>query len=276
MKAAFNILPDKTENERFHLLIEVGDYGISFSWFTKDPLDVKGLAVYNFTGSTTAAEKAIELENILASNAVFNVINESVHICYDFKESILVPAVFYKPANEKALMELMHDTDNNSIIKSESIAEKFNTYAVENKIESMLLLNRFPGAKTNHSTTLQLQNSFPAGDQLFCIIFHNSIKVILSTDGALQIVQHFSYAGHTDVAYHLLNCCEQYNLKSTAVTLHLSGLVDTSSMLYNELYKYFLNIEFDKIRDGINLQERIKFYPLHYFSHLTTLISCVS
>jgi len=275
LKAAFNILPVKNENERLYLLIEAGDYGISFTWYSKDPLDVKGLTVYNFTWSTTAAEKAIELESILASNAVFNEKNESVHICYDFKESILVPAAFYKPGTEKALLELMHDTDNNSIIKSESIADKFNTYAVENKIET-LLLNRFPDAETHHSTTLQLQNDFPAGDQLFCIIFHNTIKVILSNDGALQIVQHFSYAGHTDAAYHLLNCCEQYKLKSTAVTLHLSGLVDTSSMLYNELYKYFLNIEFDKIRDGINLQERIKFYPLHYFSHLTTLISCVS
>ena len=275
MKAAFNILPDKKENERFHLLIEAGDYGISFSWYTKDPLDIKGLSVFNFTGVPTAAEKANELENILGSNEIFNEINESVHICYDFKESILVPAAFYKPGTETDLLQLIHDTDNNSIIKSESIADKFNTYAVENKIES-LLLNRFPDAKTHHSTTLQLQNGFPAGDQLFCIIFHNTIKVILSRDGALQIVQHFSYAGHTDVAYHLLNCCEQYNLKSTAVTLHLSGLVDTSSMLYNELYKYFLNIEFDKIPDGITLQERIKFYPLHYFSHLTTLISCVS
>ena len=275
MKAAFNILPVKNENERLYLLIEAGDYGISFTWYSKDPLDVKGLTVYNFTWSTTAAEKAIELESILGSDAVFNEINESVHICYDFKESILVPAVFYKPGTEKALLELMHDTDNNSIIKSELIADKFNTYAVENKIET-LLLNRFPDAKTHHSTTLQLQNGFPAGDQLFCIIFHNTIKVILSRDGALQIVQHFSYAGHTDAAYHLLNCCEQYKLKSTAVTLHLSGLVDTSSMLYNELYKYFLNIEFDRIQDGINLQERIKFYPLHYFSHLTTLISCVS
>ena len=275
MKAAFNILPVKNENERLYLLIEAGDYGISFTWYSKDPLDVKGLTVYNFTWSTTAAEKAIELESILASNAVFNEKNESVHICYDFKESILVPAAFYKPGTEKALLELMHDTDNNSIIKSELIADKFNTYAVENKIET-LLLNRFPDAKTHHSTTLQLQNGFPAGDQLFCIIFHNTIKVILSRDGALQIVQHFSYAGHTDAAYHLLNCCEQYKLKSTAVTLHLSGLVDTSSMLYNELYKYFLNIEFDRIQDGINLQERIKFYPLHYFSHLTTLISCVS
>ncbi len=275
MKAAFNILPDISENERLHLLLEAGDYGISFTWFTKDPLDVKGLAVYNFTAATSAAEKAIELENILASNAVFKAQNESVHICYDFKESILIPAVFYKPGTEKALLELMHDTDNDSNIKCESIADKYNIYAVDNKLES-LLLNRFPGAKTNHSTTLQLQNGFPAGDQLFCIIFHNSIKVILTRDGALQIVQHFSYAGHTDAAYHLLNSCEQYNLKSTAVTLHLSGLVDTSSMLYNELYKYFLNIEFDNIRDGINLQERIKFYPLHYFSHLTTLISCVS
>ena len=76
MKAAFNILPVINENERLHLLLEAGDYGISFTWYSKDPMDVKGLAVYNFTAATTAAEKAIELENILASNAVFNVLNE--------------------------------------------------------------------------------------------------------------------------------------------------------------------------------------------------------
>jgi hypothetical protein len=131
-------------------------------------------------------------------------------------------------------------------------------------------------ATVHHATSLQLEKFHADDEFLHCIFFHNSIKVFMFKGAALQIVQQFSYNLPVDAAYHLLNCCEQYNFKPTEARLILSGMIDEKSKLYTELYRYFLNIEFEKPDNRIGLHDRIKFYPPHFFSHLTGLALCVS
>ncbi len=277
MKAAFNILPAKNANEPLHLLIEVGNYGISFVWFMKGPKDVKGLAVYNFIHTDSAAEIVSEINNVLASNPVFGESNASVTICYDFKESLLVPAAYNKQHTNAAMLELVYDADNLSEVRTDEIRNMdiHNAYAVDKRIRD-ILADKFPAAKSYHSTSLQLEKMQGSAQYLYCIIFHNSIKIFLFNEGALQLVQQFSYTKPVDVAYHLMNCCTQYNIKAANVQLQLSGMIDAHSNLYNELYKYFLNITFEEQKNNIIAHERIKFYPAHFFSHLMTMVSCVS
>ena len=277
MKAAFNILPVKTGNEPLHLLVEAGCYGISFIWFTKDPADIKGLAVYNFVQSVSPPEIAEEINNVLRSHPVFSELNASVTLCYDFKESLLVPGEYYDRQTDKALLEVLYDSDSSSEIKTDAIGDIniFNAYAVDKRITAVLT-GKFPGASIFHSTSLYLEKLKSSGQELHCIIFHNSVKVFLFKDKALQLVQQFAYNKPVDVTYHLLNCCGQYDIRATDVTLQLTGMIDVHSSLYNELYKYFLNINFQQPDPAVIIHERIKFYPEHFFSHLTALVSCVS
>ena len=277
MKAAFNILPVKNENEPLHLLVEAGCYGISFIWFTKSPGDIKGLAVYNFVNSVSPSEIAEEINNVLRSHPVFSEPNASVTICYDFKESLLVPGEYHKQQTDKAMLGLVYDSDNNSDIKTDTVRDIniFNAYAVDKKIAAVLS-GKFPAAAIYHSTSLHLEKIRPSGHQLYCIIFHNSLKVFLFKEGALQLVQQFTCSKPVDVTYHLLNCCGQYDMNATDVSLQLSGMIDAHSILYNELYKYFLNISFQQQDAAIIVHDKIKFYPEHFFSHLTALVSCVS
>ena len=276
MKAAFNIIPAKIEHEHLHLLIEAGYHGISFSWFTKSPFELKGLAVYHFNNITSAADAATAMESVLWNNPVFDDKNESVSICYDFNESLLVPSAFGQSGAEEAMLKLVYEHDPSGVMVKEEISKLNIThvYAVHKKIEK-LLFGKFPGARSFHSTSLQLDKFNPGGDQIYCIFFHNSIKLILYKAGAMQAVQHFHYLKPVDVAYHMLNCCTQFDMKPAEVTLQLSGMIDVHSNLYNELLKYFLNIGFDEPEKGIELHERVKFYPAHFFSHLTVLMSCV-
>ena len=276
MKAAFNILPAKTDSP-LHLLIEVGSYGISFLWFSKDPMDIKGLAAYNFLQEITAADMAAEITNLLNSNPVFSETTASTSIAYDFKESILVPATYHSMEAGKAMLELIYDADARSEYKTDGIEaiSIFNDYAVDKKIAEALLTG-FPMATCYHASSLQLKRPVPGGERLSCIIFHNSIKLFLFKDNKLQLVQQFGYTKPVDVAYHLLNCCQQYEINATSVELELSGMIDAHSNLYNELHKYFLNISFEQQDPAITAQERIRFYPTHFFSHLTALATCVS
>jgi hypothetical protein len=276
LKAAFNIIPAKFENEHHHLLIEAGYHGISFSWFTKAPFEIKGLAVYHFNNISAAADAATAIESVLWNNPVFEERIESVSICYDFNESLLVPAAFCQPGTEEAMLKLVFEHDDAGMMVKEEISKLNIThiYAVPKRIENALT-GKFPGARSFHSSSLQLEKFNPEGDHISCIFFHNSIKLFLYKAGEMQAVQHFHYHKPVDVAYHMLNCCARFNMKPSEITLQLSGMIDANSNLYNELLKYFLNIAFDEPVKDIELHERVKFYPAHFFSHLTVLMSCV-
>ncbi len=276
LKPAFNILPDAGDKDSLHLLIEVGEEGISFVWYSKSPSFIQGLAVYNFPGQLGYAGIATEIDSIFRSNGLLNNWYASVTICYDFKESLLLPAEYNIPNAAEEMLSLVYDSGNMEDIKTESITttSMLNAYAVDRKIASVLL-NKFPGAVTFHSSSLLLQKMQPLGTILYCIIFHNTLKVFLFKEGILQFTQQFQYTKPVDVSYHLLNSCAQYNITGSEVSLHLSGMIEANSNLYNEIYKYFLNINFEQQDAAITTHDRIRFYPEHFFSHLTTMVSCV-
>jgi hypothetical protein len=137
-----------------------------------------------------------------------------------------------------------------------------------------VITKSFPGAAVRHSSSMQLQAS--GTTDIHCIVFHNTIKVILFNRGQLQFVQQFHYKTPEDVVYHLLNTCEKYDVTVNEVVLMLSGMIDARSNLYQELYKYFLNISFAAVSDEVFLSPDIKTFPAHFFSHLTALAKCVS
>ena len=161
---------------------------------------------------------------------------------------------------------------NKDLVTSASI---YNHYRIPKQIE-VVFAQRFPKADIFHATSLQLEQLSQEKDLLYCIIYHNILKVILYKDGKLQVVQQFSYTSPEDAAYHLLNVCEQFAVKPSETKLRLSGMVDEHSKLYVGLSNYFLNICFENVADGLYVQEELKELPAHFFSHLTALALCVS
>lgn len=273
MKAVFNIPPASVSKGALHLLIELGNYGVSFLWYTRNPLYVRGIAVYNF--NTSHIENHIER---IIENQLNNITGlAAVTISYDLKENVLLPAAYnHEPAINSALT-LLHGDAQDIVVNNDHITSAgiYNHYRIARSIE-IILGKQFPGAARFHSTSLQTEKCINEGDGIYCIVFHNCIKVILMQNKKLHFVQYFEYAVPEDVAYHLLNTCEQHNLQSSNVTLTLSGMVDEHSKLYTELYQYFSNINFEENPEGVNVPNEIKQWPEHFFSHLISLAVCVS
>ncbi len=273
MNTTFNITPTGIPNNTLHLLIEVGDYGISFIWFTKNPLSVKGIAIYNFT----SADHTADIKNVLSMQEQFLSRLASVTICYDFKESLLIPGKYNHTSVTQEALSLVYGNDktasmNNDLVTSVHI---YNHYRIPKEVE-MLFSKQFLKADIFHSTSLQMEQLNHSRDLLYCIIFHNSVKTFLYKGGTLQIVQQFNYTSPGDVAYFLLNICEQHSIKPADFQLRLSGMIDEQSKLYMELYQYFSRIDFDKAAPDIFVPDEIKNLPAHFLSHLTALASCVS
>ena len=278
MKPAFKIIQDESGSSDGHVLIELAHHSISILWFKKDPLTVNAVSIYNFSdeiGNRTLIENCRDVisENNIDSRA-------NVQVFYNFKESILIPAEFMHRDIIEAQLNLLHGVPTTSVTGYDEMLLE----AGIGKEEKMYCVYRIPAGirelveeissnKPRHSTSVQVKP--PGTNVMQCTIFHNTVKMFLYNNNQLLIVQQCSYKTPADVAYHLLNTCDKYSVSPTEVNLYIDGLIDSESSLYQEIYKYFLNVHFSPVSDDIFLSPGIKEHPLHFISHLTELAKCV-
>lgn len=262
MKTAFHFPVNQNETEPVHLLIELGNQDISLLWFSKQPFAIKGLIVYQ----VSSEENYTDVVKRIFETPDCRVIHPAtVKICFNHKESLLVPDPYFKPAIHDAILSLIYGEKDSMQINTDVIRESalHIVYRIEQSI-AMLLNVYFPGALVVHSSSMQIKH-VTQEDHLLCIFYHNSIKVILFKTGTLFFVQQFPYNTPDDVVYHLLNSCAQHHVDPSVIALHVCGLVAADSNLYNRLYSYFSNIIFADIPENIPVRDEIKNF-LHIFS----------
>ncbi len=274
MKTAFKILPAVTADKRLHLLIEIGCEGASFIYYSTDSLKIEGLVIMQAEKNITTADLTKEIEQVLQAEQPAEF--ASCHICYNFKETILVPASYFNESEVGAMMDCVTGVQADSITFTAPLNElnATNIFRVNAAINN-ILHNKFPAAHFHHTHTLLLPLLQQEQQQLFCIIYHNSIKVILFKTNKLQLVQQFEYSTPSDVAYHLLNTCSLHQVSPSEIVLTLSGFIDKDSNLYDELYRYFLNIRFCELPAAVQVSDEMGEMPAHFFSHLISLVPCV-
>src|SRR4051812_39126902 len=105
------------DNGSLSLLIEVADHGISFIWFSKENFSVKGLVSYNITDNNTA----MSTRNILSSMANLLSGLSSVTICYDYKESLLVPEKYNQPAMSSHTLSLVYGENDSVVLNNDFV-----------------------------------------------------------------------------------------------------------------------------------------------------------
>jgi hypothetical protein len=264
------------------MVVEVGWYGISFVWYKKEPISLEGILAYNFNEGITAYELGSHIESITNKESIFSSTFKSVLFFYNFKESLLIPGKYFDESHINHQLNIVYGTATNSIIRNDLInqsisnssdGEIYNCYRIPEEVHDAIS-NKFPAAETFHSTSKQIvcKETF----DIYCIVFHNTIKVFIFKNKQVQFVQQFQYKTPEDVVYHLLNSCDKYNVVINEAILIVSGMIDVQSNLYHELYKYFLNINFRNIPDEVLLTKEMKDFPTHFFSHIIALAKCVS
>ena len=128
-----------------------------------------------------------------------------------------------------------------------------------------------------YSLLLKSYKMFDSTEQEDCIkvIFYaDKMVALVVRRGRVHLVQTFLYQDTKDVAYHLLNCCHQLDLRQEAVSLLVGGLIDRQSSLSAELHKYFLHVSFEEIDESIKVTDELKELPLHYFSSILKMAVC--
>lgn len=257
------------------LLVEVGVEGIAFVYYHGSPVHVTGLFIYQYDQPALTASYADDLKLFLQNESLpsFNGCN----ICFNFKESSLVPNRYFDDSQKNEVLEVLfgENPTTESFVEDIKGMQAKLIYRIPQNIVAALK-NTFPNATYHHSTALQLSFLDRANELLYAIVYQQHVKIFLLKNNQVQLQQSFDYNTPTDVAYYLLNVCEQHQVAPNSIPLLLSGFIDQQSNLYDELYKYFMHIRFDDDYEDTVITENIQQYPAHFFSHYFQLIPCVS
>ncbi len=268
MKQLFHIESGKTENVLQVLSLRLGENHASFTI-----TDKTGNELYELAYSSIGWDKdnLADFFNNYPSlqNSFYRVL-----IAYDHPQSILTPSVIYQPETARLFLRTSHGVMAGSHIISEPISawQLYNTYAVPRE-QLTWISQRFPAARSWHQYSLAVKKINAAGDSGHLLVDFRAddFTLLVAKDSKWVLAQCFSYTTPGDVLYYLLKTCRQFSLSQKDVNLQLTGLVDKNSALFNDLFQYFINLEFRGA--GWNTGND---YPAHFFTSLNDLAQCAS
>lgn len=275
METAFKIHEPHHSHQSHDLLFSLGWNVLSVLFYDKAANRVNALFQYHIKRNTSSDKIAGKLKDLFEKEIAHWENIRSCRFYFNFKELATIPAEYYNEANNQAILRIMYAEDGEAEIFDYPIGQK-NMHLIwrVRKDITDTIRHYFPSAQFRHSVACSLSNSATAANELQCIIYNNTFRVVFFKEGRLQLVRYFEYNAPEDVAYHLINVCRQHGVDVNDVSLQLSGLVDVSSNLYKELHKFFLDIHLGNTAAGILISDEIAKQPEQFFSHLTSLLLC--
>jgi len=282
IKPAFQIeVSDISEDEllQSRLLVEVNSN--SFTYVLLNQRNMSPLAVKYFQ-LEPAKEKSLtaSLREIIAEDPLLQRPVKETLLVYNFPESSLIPEPLFSMDTNKEMTDIVYGNLAKGLILTEKIPwwELFNVYRISPDIHH-LLQQQFSAGTYWHYYSLLLKSykMFDTHEQSDCIkvIFYSDKMItLILRQGKVHLMQTFQYQDTKDVAYHLLNCCQQFHISQEEVLLMVGGLIDRQSALSTELHKYFLQISFEEIDESIKVTDELKELPLHYFSSILKMAVC--
>ncbi|MEO8108713.1 MAG: DUF3822 family protein [Ginsengibacter sp.] len=271
MKAVLEIIPGKIDAANCVLICEAGSDGFSYVVKNEESNEFTALGVYHFSSHYTSESSSPVLKEIFKNESLLSEPFKKVFIVYSYPESVLVPFEMYNSQKNSSVLNMIHgDLTENDAVLSDVIVEvkAYNIYRIPSKLKDEIQ-SQFPSAECLHQYSALAKNISTGENKLNVIFYPNKIVLTLIKEGKLQLVNSFPYKNAEDVSYILLNVCHQFEMDN--VIVEASGLVEENSGLYKEIYKYFEQVRFATMPEGISIHNDVAAYPSHFFSHFFTL-----
>ena len=212
---------------------------------------------------------------IFGNHAYLNEPYYKVLAGYDYPQSTLVPLTLYKKEDCGSLLSTLYGVNGSSAIISEPVKDwdLYNVYAVPKEMHEWMN-KKFSSGNYWHQYTISIRGKREVDNHglLLVDLRPDDFTIIAFAAGKLLLAQTFIYSTPEDILYYLLKVCQENNLSQEQVKLLLSGLIEKQSVLYKELYQYFIHVEF---RNAVWQLPGVD-YPAHFFTSLNDLARCAS
>lgn len=275
MSSTFKIGTIESVSTDARLLVEVSQHAVSYVVIDNGS---ECVAVYShhFAPGAGIEKGGNILKQLVADEKILQQDFKSTTIVYAHPQSVMVPSDLLQETQKKEMLELVHGDVSDSLIRTDFLFRQYthNIYPVPRQIDSVVSY-LFSSPVSTHLYSLLPDMYQSPGNHLHCIFSPSSFTAMLVKEGKLQAIQTFSFKTPEDVAYYLLQLCEAFETAVNETILHINGMIDKTSSLYAELYKYFLNVEFASLPSQFSYPDEMSNHPSHYFSHLFAAASCV-
>ena len=274
MNPSFHIT-NTTGDATAHLFVFAGSHGFSLAVLDRQQQQFIAVAVYHFNNEMTGAEKTAAVENILQNESLLQQGYAKTDITWCTPQSIITPQSFFSREKCAEMLAMVFGDAGEYSVRHELVLKQhcYNMYRLDTAFEKTV--NRqFPGAVQWQQYSLLVNIDEHTKDLFYCNFNPGSITVMLRRSGCLQCVLDVEYNTPEDAVYHLLNICQRFDIAAADTVITVSGMIDESSGLYRELYKYFMGIAFSGLPDIFTYSDELKSYPSHYFSHLFAIAAC--
>ncbi len=270
----FNVWPSEFLASETNLFVEVSKDGLSFFIQNIEDKAITGLCAFDLENKQADAGAADIIAKIFESAGLLKAKFSNVWISYSLNESLLTPGLYYNANKSAEYLSLVYGDLQLGKVFTDRVAEKniYNTYRVPVPIHQVVSYH-FSEALYSHQYSLLLKQPSHNLNSLSVIFYQNKIILSLKKEGKPQIIQAFRYVTASDVIYHMLNICKQFNCND--VFINLCGMIQSDSLLYTEIKKYFSNISFDELPKELSYSDDLKELPHHFFSHLYSFALCV-
>lgn len=262
-----------------HLILESTGSGVSCLWYKSEGRSIEGVVVFSYPSGFSESADVSALNDLLKTESILPFPKNKVSFFYNLSDSVLIPSQFVSATSGTFSLSLLFGEAADMRHYQEEISDAAIThcYRISDKIDTFWNQN-ISDFQPKHSlnSLLRKMNCPNNEDAFFCIFMPQTVQVIFFKKGALQMIKHIVFDTPRNAAYHLLNICEQYEVKASDIPLLVQGMIDTDSNLYRELFLYFDNINFLQPDTDSLLAPALSSYPGHYFNHLFLLAACVS
>lgn len=281
LKATFDIIPDSIADGNLQnnlLLMEVSDQIFCYVLYNRESQRFLGFRQYNldFIPGKTPLEALTE---ILAGDQHLQHQFAEAFLVYHYTDSNLIPEKFFAIDLNKPITEIVYGNARKGLLLNDKVQgwDLYNIYRIPREVHS-LLQQKFSAGKYWHYNTLLLsgvEKDRLEGDTIKVVIAADKFAVVAFKDQQLQLAQSYHYQTPEDVSFQLLALALQFGIDQETVNLKVSGLMDEQSILYQELLKYFHQLEWEQLPDETSTEEGFENFPSHYFSPLLKMALCV-
>ena len=243
MKTTFNIYTDNFDYSAAQLFVEIAPRQISAVVLSESNCFNHLLSYALFSNVYQSVD---EIRQIL-QNPLFSHIYKKIIITWLLPESILTPGPLFKDGYKSEMLSVLFGPGDAPVCKTDFLPQNniHNTYRVAGDLHA-IVVNKFPGCRQGHQFSMlpEIDCGEGQGISLLCIFYNAGFAIQLKNAGQLIFVNYFNYNAPEDVSYYLLSICKNFEADPEKINLVLAGLVEKESVLYRELYKYFVNVSF--------------------------------
>jgi hypothetical protein len=219
-------------------------------------------------------KKSVENSTLLKGNfdkAVLGVINEYAS---------LVPEALYDENKRNEFFEFTQGKKEEYSLGDDRLInlKARNIFALPTSLKDTIT-QIMPSVKIKHASSalvdgLILKYKKIEGEHIVIHVQYSHFEMGMFNDGALQYFNSFNYTTAEDFIYYTLFVIEQLGLNPERVQIEVIGEVDSSSNVYNLLYKYVRNVHFGERPNVLKYSSTLDVLPPNYYYTLFQQFLC--